>query len=102
MKKIIALALCLIMVLGIASTAFAGKCDECSKNYVEKCNRKHHSFGSYIQCTRDNTNCDFRGDYFSNYYRCSNGHEKIANKHLHGIQHSFCGNSFVDCPLPGK
>ena len=101
MKKALALLFVLVLTFVISSQAFAIKCDSCGQTFSEYCNKKHHSYGSYMQCIRQ-TNCDYRGDYFSNYYKDANGHELIANNHLHGIQHSYCGNSYVSCSLPPK
>ncbi len=101
MKKSVAILLILVVLVCSIASAFALTCETCGKTFSKYCNNKHHHYTKYIQCTRQ-TNCDFRGNYYSNYYKDSKGHELIADSHQHGIQHSYCGNSFTCCGLASK
>lgn len=101
MKKVLAILMVCILTIAISAPALAEVCDTCGKTFSQYCNNKHNSYGPYVQCGRQ-TNCDYRANYYSNYYRDSMGHELIANRHLHEIQHAYCGNTFNCCTLTPK
>lgn len=101
MKKVVSIIILITMVMGIVASACAITCETCGQTFSQYCNKKHHHYGSYIQCQRQ-TNCDYRANYYSNYYRDSNGHERITNYHFHECQHTYCGNSWIACSLPPK
>lgn len=102
MKKVLAILMVCILAIAISAPALAEVCDTCGKTFpAAYCNNKHHSYSQYWQCSRQ-ANCDYRANYYSNYYRDSMGHELIANKHQHAIQHSYCGNTFTCCQLSPK
>lgn len=101
MKKAFVIMMVCILLIAVSIPAFAEVCDTCGKTFSEYCNNKHHSYSRYWQCTRQ-ANCDYRANYYSNYYRDSMGHELIKNNHQHEIQHSYCGNTFNCCNLAAK
>ncbi len=77
MKKSVAILLILVVLVCSIASAFALTCETCGKTFSKYCHNKHHHYTKYIQCTRQ-TNCDFRGNYYSNYYKDSTIDERTG------------------------